>query len=94
MIDVFVCGVFGFELFDIYCVKFMLDLVELEKCIYFMYCCNVCYYSFVLFEMVVLFGCVYVMVEVDLMDEVGCVLDCVVVYDVKMFVMFGWYCND
>ncbi|MBY8604864.1 VOC family protein [Burkholderia arboris] len=92
--DAFVRGVLGFELSDIYRVKFTPDPAEPEKRIHFMHCRNARHHSLALFEMAVPSGCVHVMAEVDSMDEVGRALDRGAAHDVKMSATLGRHCND
>nr|WP_230941946.1 VOC family protein [Burkholderia stagnalis] len=79
--DAFVRGVLGFELSDIYRVKFTPDPAEPEKRIHFMHCRNARHHSIALFETAAPSD---VMAEVDSMDEVGRALDRAAAHDVKL----------
>jgi 3,4-dihydroxy-9,10-secoandrosta-1,3,5(10)-triene-9,17-dione 4,5-dioxygenase len=92
--DAFVRGVLGFELSDIFRVRFTADPAEPEKRIHFMHCRNARHHSLAIFEMPVPSGCVHVMAEVDSMDEVGRALDRAAAHDVKMSATLGRHCND
>lgn len=92
--DRFVQDVLGFELSDIFRVKFTDDPAEPEKRIHFMHCKNARHHSLAIMEMAVPSGCIHVMAEVDSMDEVGRALDRVAAQGVKLSATLGRHCND
>jgi 3,4-dihydroxy-9,10-secoandrosta-1,3,5(10)-triene-9,17-dione 4,5-dioxygenase len=92
--DTFVRGVLGFELSDIFRVKFTNDPNEPEKRIHFLHCKNARHHSLALMELAVPSGCIHVMAEVDSMDEVGRALDRVGEQGVKLSATLGRHCND
>jgi 3,4-dihydroxy-9,10-secoandrosta-1,3,5(10)-triene-9,17-dione 4,5-dioxygenase len=92
--DTFVREVLGFELSDIFRVKFTDDPAEPEKRIHFMHCKNARHHSLAIMEMAVPSGCIHVMAEVDSMDEVGRALDRMAAQGVKLSATLGRHCND
>lgn len=56
--------------------------------------CNLCYYLLVFLLMLMFSGIVYLMVEVEQVDDVGLCLDWVLWCKVLMLVILGWYVND
>jgi 3,4-dihydroxy-9,10-secoandrosta-1,3,5(10)-triene-9,17-dione 4,5-dioxygenase len=92
--DAFVRDVLGFELSDIFRVKFTDDPAEPEKRIHFMHCKNARHHSLAIMDLAVPSGCVHVMAEVASMDEVGRALDRVAALGVKLSATLGRHCND
>ena len=92
--DAFVRDVLGFELSDIFRVRFTDDPAEPEKRIHFMHCKNARHHSLAIMDLAVPSGCVHVMAEVDSMDEVGRALDRVAAQGVKLSATLGRHCND
>jgi len=92
--DAFVRDVLGFELSDIFRVRFTDDPAEPEKRIHFMHCKNARHHSLAIMDLAIPSGCVHVMAEVDSMDEVGRALDRVVAQGVKLSATLGRHCND
>jgi len=92
--DAFVRDVLGFELSDIFRVRFTDDPAEPEKRIHFMHCKNARHHSLAIMDLAIPSGCVHVMAEVDSMDEVGRALDRVAAQGVKLSATLGRHCND
>lgn len=92
--DAFLRNVLGFELSDIFRVRFTDDPAEPEKRIHFLHCKNARHHSLAIMDLAVPSGCIHVMAEVDSMDEVGRALDRVVAQDVKLSATLGRHCND
>ena len=92
--DAFVRDVLGFELSDIFRVRFTADPAEAEKRIHFMHCKNARHHSLAIMDLAVPSGCVHVMAEVDSMDEVGRALDRLAAQGVKLSATLGRHCND
>ncbi|WCM22795.1 VOC family protein [Paraburkholderia bryophila] len=92
--DSFMRNVMGFELSDIFRVRFTDDPAEPEKRIHFLHCRNARHHSLAIMEMAVPSGCIHVMAEVDSMDEVGRALDRVAAQGVKLSATLGRHCND
>ncbi|MES2262786.1 MAG: VOC family protein [Pseudomonadota bacterium] len=90
----FLSEVLGFQLSDIFRMRFTPDPAEPEKRIYFLHCQNNRHHSLGIFEMPIASGCVHAMVEVPSMDEVGRALDRVQQHGVKMSATLGRHCND
>ncbi|USU19535.1 VOC family protein [Paraburkholderia fungorum] len=92
--DTFLRDVLGFELSDIFRVRFTDDPAEPEKRIHFLHCRNARHHSLAIMDLAVPSGCIHVMAEVDSMDEVGRALDRVAAYNVKLSATLGRHCND
>lgn len=92
--DAFLRNVMGFELSDIFRVRFTDDPAEPEKRIHFLHCKNARHHSLAIMDLAVPSGCIHVMAEVDSMDEVGRALDRVAAQDVKLSATLGRHCND
>jgi 3,4-dihydroxy-9,10-secoandrosta-1,3,5(10)-triene-9,17-dione 4,5-dioxygenase len=92
--DTFLRDVLGFELSDIFRVRFTDDPAEPEKRIHFLHCRNARHHSLAIMDLAVPSGCIHVMAEVDSMDEVGRALDRVAAHSVKLSATLGRHCND
>ncbi|MFM0097359.1 VOC family protein [Paraburkholderia nemoris] len=92
--DAFLRDVLGFELSDIFRVRFTDDPAEPEKRIHFLHCKNARHHSLAIMDLPVPSGCIHVMAEVDSMDEVGRALDRVATQGVKLSATLGRHCND
>ncbi|CAE6728620.1 Iron-dependent extradiol dioxygenase [Paraburkholderia domus] len=92
--DAFLRDVLGFELSDIFRVRFTDDPAEPEKRIHFLHCKNARHHSLAIMDLPVPSGCIHVMAEVDSMDEVGRALDRVASQGVKLSATLGRHCND
>lgn len=92
--DTFLRDVLGFELSDIFRVRFTNDPAEPEKRIHFLHCRNARHHSLAIMDLAVPSGCIHVMAEVDSMDEVGRALDRVAAHNVKLSATLGRHCND
>ena len=92
--DAFLRDVLGFELSDIFRVRFTDDPAEPEKRIHFLHCKNARHHSLAIMDLAVPSGCIHVMAEVDSMDEVGRALDRVAAQGVKLSATLGRHCND
>jgi 3,4-dihydroxy-9,10-secoandrosta-1,3,5(10)-triene-9,17-dione 4,5-dioxygenase len=92
--DTFLRDVLGFELSDIFRVRFTDDPAEPEKRIHFLHCRNARHHSLAIMDLAVPSGCIHVMAEVDSMDEVGRALDRVAAHNVKLSATLGRHCND
>jgi 3,4-dihydroxy-9,10-secoandrosta-1,3,5(10)-triene-9,17-dione 4,5-dioxygenase len=92
--DAFLRNVMGFELSDIFRVRFTDDPNEPEKRIHFLHCKNARHHSLAIMDLAVPSGCIHVMSEVDSMDEVGRALDRVASQGVKLSATLGRHCND
>ena len=92
--DAFLRDVLGFELSDIFRVRFTDDPAEPEKRIHFLHCKNARHHSLAIMDLAVPSGCIHVMAEVDSMDEVGRALDRVATQGVKLSATLGRHCND
>lgn len=92
--DAFLRDVLGFELSDIFRVRFTDDPAEPEKRIHFLHCRNARHHSLAIMDLAVPSGCIHVMAEVDSMDEVGRALDRVAAHGVKLSATLGRHCND
>ncbi|MFL9867417.1 VOC family protein [Paraburkholderia fungorum] len=92
--DAFLRDVLGFELSDIFRVRFTDDPAEPEKRIHFLHCRNARHHSLAIMDLAVPSGCIHVMAEVDSMDEVGRALDRVAAQGVKLSATLGRHCND
>ncbi|MFM0040623.1 VOC family protein [Paraburkholderia sediminicola] len=92
--DAFLRDVLGFELSDIFRVRFTDDPAEPEKRIHFLHCKNARHHSLAIMDLAVPSGCIHVMAEVDSMDEVGRALDRVAAQNVKLSATLGRHCND
>lgn len=92
--DAFLRDVMGFELSDIFRVRFTDDPAEPEKRIHFLHCKNARHHSLAIMDLPVPSGCIHVMAEVDSMDEVGRALDRVAAQGVKLSATLGRHCND
>ncbi|MBB4512043.1 VOC family protein [Paraburkholderia fungorum] len=92
--DTFLRDVLGFELSDIFRVRFTDDPAEPEKRIHFLHCGNARHHSLAIMDLAVPSGCIHVMAEVDSMDEVGRALDRVAAHNVKLSATLGRHCND
>ncbi|SFT60443.1 VOC family protein [Paraburkholderia aspalathi] len=92
--DAFLRDVVGFELSDIFRVRFTDDPAEPEKRIHFLHCKNARHHSLAIMDLPVTSGCIHVMAEVDSMDEVGRALDRVATQGVKLSATLGRHCND
>ncbi|MDE1004653.1 MAG: VOC family protein [Paraburkholderia fungorum] len=92
--DTFLRDVLGFELSDIFRVRFTDDPAEPEKRIHFLHCRNARHHSLAIMDLAVPSGCIHVMAEVDSMDEVGRALDRVTAHNVKLSATLGRHCND
>jgi 3,4-dihydroxy-9,10-secoandrosta-1,3,5(10)-triene-9,17-dione 4,5-dioxygenase len=92
--DAFLRDVLGFELSDIFRVRFTDDPAEPEKRIHFLHCKNARHHSLAIMDLAVPSGCIHVMAEVDSMDEVGRALDRVASQGVKLSATLGRHCND
>ncbi len=92
--DAFLRNVLGFELSDIFRVRFTDDPAEPEKRIHFLHCKNARHHSLAIMDLAVPSGCIHVMAEVDSMDEVGRALDRVAAQGVKLSATLGRHCND
>lgn len=92
--DTFLRDVLGFELSDIFRVRFADDPAEPEKRIHFLHCRNARHHSLAIMDLAVPSGCIHVMAEVDSMDEVGRALDRVAAHNVKLSATLGRHCND
>ncbi|RKF38373.1 VOC family protein [Paraburkholderia fungorum] len=92
--DTFLRDVLGFELSDIFRVRFTDDPAEPEKRIHFLHCRNARHHSLAIMDLAVPSGCIHVMAEVDSMDEVGRALDRVAAHGVKLSATLGRHCND
>ncbi|CAG0906036.1 unnamed protein product [Darwinula stevensoni] len=90
----FLNEVLGFELADIFRMKFTPDPAEPEKRIYFLHCGNARHHSLAIFEMGNPAGCVHAMVEVEDMDEVGRAYDRMLHNNVKLMATLGRHVND
>lgn len=92
--DAFLRDVLGFELSDIFRVRFTDDPAEPEKRIHFLHCKNARHHSLAIMDLAVPTGCIHVMAEVDSMDEVGRALDRAAALGVKLSATLGRHCND
>lgn len=92
--DAFLRDVLGFELSDIFRVRFTDDPAEPEKRIHFLHCKNARHHSLAIMDLAVPSGCIHVMAEVNSMDEVGRALDRVATQGVKLSATLGRHCND
>ncbi|CAE6735583.1 VOC family protein [Paraburkholderia haematera] len=92
--DAFLRDVLGFELSDIFRVRFTDDPAEPEKRIHFLHCRNARHHSLAIMDLAVPSGCIHVMAEVNSMDEVGRALDRVAAHGVKLSATLGRHCND
>ncbi|WP_406868720.1 VOC family protein [Paraburkholderia fungorum] len=92
--DTFLRDVLGFELSDIFRVRFTDDPAEPEKRIHFLHCRNARHHSLAIMDLAVPSGCIHVMAEVDSIDEVGRALDRVAAHNVKLSATLGRHCND
>ncbi len=92
--DAFLRDVLGFELSDIFRVRFTDDPAEPEKRIHFLHCKNARHHSLAIMDLAVPSGCIHVMAEVDSMDEVGRALDRMASQGVKLSATLGRHCND
>ncbi|MFM0175046.1 VOC family protein [Paraburkholderia sediminicola] len=92
--DAFLRNVLGFELSDIFRVRFTDDPAEPAKRIHFLHCKNARHHSLAIMDLAVPSGCIHVMAEVDSMDEVGRALDRVTAQGVKLSATLGRHCND